>query len=139
MKKEMIFGIVILIVIMGIIPGIIIFKSLDNINYNRIYISSLEFDGRLAEYSFKPEVSNDESYKIRFKLKDSLKENVRISLYKIEDGKELNIKLNENLETDELQNLNQTELKLVVYIEKSYKLLDKDYIDIAYLSINNAN
>lgn len=95
--------------------------------------------GRLAEYSFKPEVSNDESYKIRFKLKDSLKENVRISLYKIEDGKELNIKLNENFETDELQNLNQTELKLVVYIEKSYKLLDKDYIDIAYLSINNAN
>ena len=139
MKKEMIYGIVILIVIMGIIPGIIIFKSLDNINYNRIYISSLEFNGRLAEYSFKPEVSNDESYKIRFKLKDSLKENVRISLYKIEDGKELNIKLNENLETDELQNLNQTELKLVVYIEKSYKLLDKDYIDIAYLSINNAN
>lgn len=139
MKKEMIFGIVILIVIMGIIPGIIIFKSLDNTNYNRIYISSLEFDGRLAEYRFKPEVSNDESYKIRFKLKDSLKENVRISLYKIEDGKELNIKLNENFETDELQNLNQTELKLVVYIEKSYKLLDKDYIDIAYLSINNAN
>lgn len=139
MKKEMIYGIVILIVIMGIIPGIIIFKSLDNINYNRIYISSLEFDGRLAEYSFKPEVSNDEPYKIRLKLKDSLKENVRISLYKIEDGKELNIKLNENVETDELQNLNQTELKLVVYIEKSYKLLDKDYIDIAYLSINNAN
>lgn len=139
MKKEMIFGIVILIVIMGIIPGIIIFKRLDNTNYNRIYISSLEFDGRLAEYSFKPEVSNDESYKIRFKLKDSLKENVCISLYKIEDGKELNIKLNENFETDELQNLNQTELKLVVYIEKSYKLLDKDYIDIAYLSINNAN
>lgn len=139
MKKEMIFGIVILIVIMGIIPGIIIFKNLDNTNYNRIYISSLEFDGRLAEYSFKPQVSNDESYKIRFKLKDSLKENVRISLYKIEDGKELNIKLNENFETDELQNLNQTELKLVVYIEKSYKLLDKDYIDIAYLSINNAN
>lgn len=139
MKKEMIFGIVILIVIMGIIPGIIIFKNLDNTNYNRIYISSLEFDGRLAEYSFKPEVSNDESYKIRFKLKDSLKENVRISLYKIEDGKELNIKLNENFETDELQNLNQTEFKLVVYIEKSYKLLDKDYIDIAYLSINNAN
>lgn len=139
MKKEMIFGIVILIVIMGIIPGIIIFKNLDNTNYNRIYISSLEFDGRLAEYSFKPEVSNDESYKIRFKLKDSLKENVRISLYKIEDGKELNIKLNENFETDELQNLNQMELKLVVYIEKSYKLLDKDYIDIAYLSINNAN
>ena len=139
MKKEMIYGIVILIVIMGIIPGIIIFKSLANTNYNRIYISSLEFDGRLAEYGFKPEVSNDESYKIRFKLKDILKENVRISLYKIEDGKELNIKLNENLETDELQNLNQTELKLVVYIEKSYKLLDKDYIDIAYLSINNAN
>lgn len=139
MKKEMIFGIVILIVIMGIIPGIIIFKNLDNTNYNRIYISSLEFDGRLAEYSFKPEVSNDESYKIRFKLKDSLKENVHISLYKIEDGKELNIKLNDNFETDELQNLNQTELKLVVYIEKSYKLLDKDYIDIAYLSINNAN
>ena len=139
MKKEMIFGIVILIVIMGIIPGIIIFKNLDNTNYNRIYISSIEFDGRLAEYSFKPQVSNDESYKIRFKLKDSLKENVRISLYKIEDGKELNIKLNENFETDELQNLNQTELKLVVYIEKSYKLLDKDYIDIAYLSINNAN
>ena len=139
MKKEMIFGIVILIVIMGIIPGIIIFKNLDNTNYNRIYISSLEFDGRLAEYRFKPEVSNDESYKIRFKLKDSLKEKVRISLYKIEDGKELNIKLNENFETDELQNLNQTELKLVVYIEKLYKLLDKDYIDIAYLSINNAN
>ena len=69
MKKEMIFGIVILIVLMGIIPGIIIFKSLDNTNYNRIYISSLEFDGRLAEYRFKPEVSNDEPYKIRLKLK----------------------------------------------------------------------
>lgn len=139
MKKEMILGIIILLVIMGIIPGIIIFKGLENMDYNKIYLSSLEFNGRVAEYNFRPNVSGNQSYKIKLKLKDSLKDNIRVSLYKFEDEKELNIKLDENLETEQIENLNQLELKLVIYVEKSYDLLDKDYIDIGYLSINNAN
>ena len=138
MKKEVIIGILIILLIMGIIPGIIIFKSLENNDYTRLYINSFEIDGRLAEYTFKPVVS-DGTYKIKLKVKDDLKENIRISLYRVEDGKELNIKLDDNLETESLNNLNQAELKIVVYIEKSYNLLDKDYIDIGYLSINNAN
>ena len=138
MKKEIIIGILIILLIMGIIPGIIIFKSLENNDYTRLYINSFEIDGRLAEYTFKPVVS-DGTYKIKLKVKDDLKENIRISLYRVEDGKELNIKLDDNLETESLNNLNQAELKIVVYIEKSYNLLDKDYIDIGFLSINNAN
>lgn len=138
MKKEVIIGILIILLIMGIIPGIIIFKSLENNDYTRLYINSFEIDGRLAEYTFKPVVS-DGTYKIKLKVKDNLKENIRISLYRVEDGKELNIKLDDNLETESLNNLNQAELKIVVYIEKSYNLLDKDYIDIGFLSINNAN
>ena len=138
MKKEVIIGILIILLIMGIIPGIIIFKSLENNDYSRLYINSFEIDGRLAEYTFKPVVS-DGTYKIKLKVKDDLKENIRISLYRVEDGKELNIKLDDNLETESLNNLNQAELKIVVYIEKSYNLLDKDYIDIGFLSINNAN
>ncbi len=138
MKKEVIIGILIILLIMGIIPGIIIFKSLENNDYTRLYINSFEIDGRLAEYTFKPVVS-DGTYKIKLKVKDDLKENIRISLYRVEDGKELNIKLDDNLETESLNNLNQAELKIVVYIEKSYNLLDKDYIDIGFLSINNAN
>ena len=138
MKKEIIIGILIILLIMGIIPGIIIFKSLENNDYSRLYINSFEIDGRLAEYTFKPVVS-DGTYKIKLKVKDDLKENIRISLYRVEDGKELNIKLDDNLETESLNNLNQAELKIVVYIEKSYNLLDKDYIDIGFLSINNAN
>ena len=138
MKKEIIIGILIILLIMGIIPGIIIFKSLENNDYTRLYINSFEIDGRLAEYTFKPVIS-DGTYKIKLKVKDDLKENIRISLYRVEDGKELNIKLDDNLETESLNNLNQAELKIVVYIEKSYNLLDKDYIDIGFLSINNAN
>ena len=138
MKKKVIIGILIILLIMGIIPGIIIFKSLENNDYTRLYINSFEIDGRLAEYTFKPVVS-DGTYKIKLKVKDDLKENIRISLYRVEDGKELNIKLDDNLETESLNNLNQAELKIVVYIEKSYNLLDKDYIDIGFLSINNAN
>lgn len=138
MKKEVIIGILIILLIMGIIPGIIIFRSLENNDYTRLYINSFEIDGRLAEYTFKPVVS-DGTYKIKLKVKDDLKENIRISLYRVEDGKELNIKLDDNLETESLNNLNQAELKIVVYIEKSYNLLDKDYIDIGFLSINNAN
>ena len=138
MKKEVIIGILIILLIMGIIPGIIIFKSLENNDYTRLYINSFEIDGRLAEYTFKPVIS-DGTYKIKLKVKDDLKENIRISLYRVEDGKELNIKLDDNLETESLNNLNQAELKIVVYIEKSYNLLDKDYIDIGFLSINNAN
>ena len=138
MKKEIIIGILIILLIMGIIPGIIIFKSLENNDYSRLYINSFEIDGRLAEYTFKPVVS-DGTYKIKLKVKDDLKENIRISLYRVEDGKELNINLDDNLETESLNNLNQAELKIVVYIEKSYNLLDKDYIDIGFLSINNAN
>ena len=76
---------------------------------------------------------------IKFKVKDELKDNIRISLYKLEDGKELNIKLNDKLESEEIENLKDLDLKLVVYIEKSYNMLDKDYINIGYLSINNAN
>lgn len=140
MKKKIITSLIILLfVIVLIAGGIFLYKNLDKTDYNRVYISSLEIDGRLAEYKFKPEVDTAESYKIRFKLKDNLKDNIRISLYKIEDGRELNVKLDENLETAELENINELELKLVIYIEKSYELLDKDYIDIGYLSINNAN
>ena len=138
MKKEIIIGILIIILIIGIIIGIIAFKSLENNDYTRLYINSFEIDGRLAEYTFKP-VVNDGTHKIKLKVQDDLKENIRISLYKIEDGKELNIKLDDNLETESLNNLHQAELKIVVYIEKSYNLLDKDYIDIGFLSINNAN
>ena len=90
MKKEVIIGILIILLIMGIIPGIIIFKSLENNDYTRLYINSFEIDGRLAEYTFKPVVS-DGTYKIKLKVKDDLKENIRISLYRVEDGKELNI------------------------------------------------
>lgn len=139
MKKKILIISMILLVVFIIVGGILIYKNQDKINYNRIYINSLEIDGRLAEYKFKPEVSTTETHKIKFKLKENLKDNIRISLYKIEDGKELNVKLNEDLETAELENINELELKLVIYIEKSYELLDKDYIDIGYLSISNAN
>ena len=99
----------------------------------------MEFDGRLAEYTFNPKINDDGVYKIKFKVKDDLKDNIRISLYKLEDGKELNIKLDDKLESEELEKVNELDLKLVVYVEKSYNMLDKDYIDIGYLSINNAN
>lgn len=139
MKKKIIIISIILLVIILIIGGIVLYKNFDKTDYDRVYISSFDIDGRLAEYKFKPGVNTTETCKIKFKLKENLKDNIRISLYKLEDGRELNVKLNENLETAELQNINELELKLVVYIEKSYELLDKDYIDIGYLSINNAN
>ena len=57
----------------------------------------MNFEGRLAEYTFSPKVNDDGVYKVKFKIKDELKDNIRISLYKQEDGKELNIKLNDKL------------------------------------------
>lgn len=139
MKKKILFIIAILLAIIGIIIGVIICINQDKTNYDRLYFNSLEFDGRLAEYSFSPKVNDNGIYKIKFKVKNDLKDNLHISLYKLEDGKELNIKLNENLETEEIEKLNELDLKLVVYVEKSYNMLDKDYIDIGYLSIKNAN
>lgn len=138
MKRKKISLIIILSIVL-IIAGIFLYKNINNIEHDRVYINSLEIDGRLAEYKFRPEIKTEGINKIRFKIKDNLKDNIHISLYKIENGKELNIKLDENLETAELENINKLELKLVVYIEKTYKLLDKDYIDIGYLSKSNAN
>ena len=139
MKKRIILICAILLAIIGIIIGVIICINQDKTDYNRLYLNSLEFDGRLAEYTFNPKINDDGVYKIKFKVKDDLKDNIRISLYKLEDGKELNIKLDDKLESEELEKVNELDLKLVVYVEKSYNMLDKDYIDIGYLSINNAN
>ncbi|MBP3254865.1 MAG: hypothetical protein J6M60_00015 [Clostridia bacterium] len=139
MKKRIILICAILLAIIGIIVGVIICINQDKTDYNRLYLNSLEFDGRLAEYTFNPKINDDGVYKIKFKVKDDLKDNIRISLYKLEDGKELNIKLDDKLESEELEKVNELDLKLVVYVEKSYNMLDKDYIDIGYLSINNAN
>lgn len=140
MKKKIILIICIsfLVLILGL--GVfIIYKNADKTDYNRVYISSLDIDGRITEYEFKSNINNNEPYKIKLKVKENLKENLRMSLYKIEDGKELNVKINDNLETDELTSDSPTNYKLVIYIEKSYELLDKDYVDIGFLSIKNAN
>ena len=146
MKKRVILICAILLAIIGIIVGVIsitisviVCINQDKTNYEKIYLNSLNFEGRLAEYTFSPKVNDDGVYKVKFKIKDELKDNIRISLYKQEDGKELNIKLNDKLESEEIENLKDLDLKLVVYVEKSYNMLDKDYIDIGYLSINNAN
>ncbi len=139
MRKKVILIGFILLAIIGIIVGIAIFSNQEKINYNRLYLNSLEFDGRLAEYTFKPDVNDEGIYKIKFKVKDELRDNICISLYKLEDDKELNIKLNNELESEEIEKLNELNLKLVVYVKKTYNLLDKDYIDIGFLSINNAN
>ena len=138
MRRKIILISAILLAIIVTIVGLIVYINQEN-DYNRIYLNSLEFDGRLAEYNFKPTVNDDGAYKLKFKVKDELKNNIRISLYKLEDGKELNIKLNDKLESEEIDKLSELELKLVVYVEKSYNVLDKDYIYIDYLSINNAN
>lgn len=136
MKGKILLISVILLIIIGVITGIIVYMNTNKTNYEKVYISSLEISGRLAEYKFKPNVNDvNGSYKIKLKVKDELKDKIRMSLYKIEDGKELNIKLNSNLETDKIDNLGQYEIKLVIYIERSYDLLDKDCINIAYLSI----
>ena len=72
MKKKIVTSLIILLfVIVLITGGIFLYKNLDKTDYNRVYISSLEIDGRLAEYKFKPEVDTTESYKIKFKLKDN--------------------------------------------------------------------
>ena len=139
MKRKIILISIILLAIIGIIVGIIICINQDKTDYDRIYLNSLEFDGRLAEYTFNPKLDDKGTYKIKFKVKDNLKDNVHISLYKLENGKELNIKLEDKLESEEIEKLNELNLKLVIYKEKSYNMLDKDYIDIGYLSINNAN
>lgn len=139
MKKRIILICAILLAIISITISVIVCINQDKTDYEKIYLNSLNFEGRLAEYTFSPKVNDDGVYKVKFKVKDELKENIRISLYKQEDGKELNIKLNDKLESEEIENLKDLDLKLVVYVEKSYNMLDKDYINIGYLSINNAN
>lgn len=140
MKKKVILVVCILLLVLVIgVVAFIVYKNADNTDYNRVYISSLDIDGRITEYEFKSNINNNEPYKIKLKVKDNLKQNLRMSLYKLEDGKELNVKLNDNLETDELTSDSSTNYKLVIYIEKSYELLDKDYVDIGFLSIKNAN
>ena len=139
MKKRIILICAILLAIISITISVIVCINQDKTNYEKIYLNSLNFEGRLAEYTFNPKVNDDGVYKVKFKIKDELKDNIRISLYKQEDGKELNIKLNDKLESEEIENLKDLDLKLVVYVEKSYTMLDKDYINIGYLSINNAN
>lgn len=139
MKKRIILICAILLAIISITISVIVCINQDKTNYEKIYLNSLNIEGRLAEYTFSPKVNDDGVYKVKFKIKDELKDNIRISLYKQEDGKELNIKLNDKLESEEIENLKDLDLKLVVYVEKSYTMLDKDYIDIGYLSINNAN
>lgn len=139
MKKKIIIVCGILLAIICIAISFFIWINKDKTDYDKIYLNSLNFEGRLAEYTFSPKVNDDGVYKVKFKIKDELKDNIRISLYKLEDGKELNIKLNDKLESEEIENLKDLDLKLVVYVEKSYNMLDKDYINIGYLSINNAN
>ena len=139
MKKRIILICAILLAIISITISVIVCINQDKTNYDKIYLNSLNFEGRLAEYTFNPKVNDDGVYKVKFKIKDELKDNIRISLYKQKDGKELNIKLNDKLESEEIENLKDLDLKLVVYVEKSYTMLDKDYINIGYLSINNAN
>ena len=139
MKKRIILICAILLAIISITISVIVCINQDKTNYEKIYLNSLNFEGRLAEYTFSPKVNDDGVYKVKFKIKDELKDNIRISLYKQEDGKELNIKLNDKLESEEIENLKDLDLKLVVYVEKSYTMLDKDYINIGYLSINNAD
>ena len=139
MKKRGILICAILLAIISITISVIVCINQDKTNYEKIYLNSLNFEGRLAEYTFSPKVNDDGVYKVKFKIKDELKDNIRISLYKQKDGKELNIKLNDKLESEEIENLKDLDLKLVVYVEKSYTMLDKDYINIGYLSINNAN
>lgn len=139
MKKRIILICAILLAIISLTISVIVCINQDKTNYEKIYLNSLNFEGRLAEYTFSPKVNDDGVYKVKFKIKDELKDNIRISLYKQEDGKELNIKLNDKLESEEIENLKDLDLKLVVYVEKSYNMLDKDYINIGYLSINNAN
>ena len=139
MKKRIILICAILLAIISITISVIVCINQDKTDYDKLYLNSLNFEGRLAEYKFSPKVNDDGVYKVKFKVKDELKDNIRISLYKLEDGKELNIKLNDKLESEEIENLKDLDLKLVVYIEKSYNMLDKDYINIGYLSINNAN
>ena len=139
MKKRIILICAILLAIISITISVIVCINQDKTDYDKLYLNSLNFEGRLAEYTFSPKVNDDGVYKVKFKVKDELKDNIRISLYNLEDGKELNIKLNDKLESEEIENLKDLDLKLVVYIEKSYNMLDKDYINIGYLSINNAN
>ena len=139
MKRKVILVCGILLAIISITISVLVCINKDKTDYDKIYLNSLNFEGRLAEYTFKPKVNDDSVYKVKFKIKDGLKDNIRISLYKLENGKELNIKLNDKLESEEIENLKDLDLKLVVYVEKSYNMLDKDYINIGYLSINNAN
>lgn len=139
MKRKIILVCGILLAIISITISVLVCINKDKTDYDKIYLNSLNFEGRLAEYTFKPKVNDDSVCKVKFKIKDGLKDNIRISLYKLENGKELNIKLNDKLESEEIENLKDLDLKLVVYVEKSYNMLDKDYINIGYLSINNAN
>ena len=66
MKKKIILAVCILLLILVI--GLVVFflcKSTDKTDYNRVYISSLNIDGRLAEYQFTPDISNNGTYKIK--------------------------------------------------------------------------
>ena len=57
MKKRIILICAILLAIIGIIVGVIICINQDKTDYNRLYLNSLEFDGRLAEYTFNPKIN----------------------------------------------------------------------------------
>lgn len=139
MKNRVILICAILLAVICIVISVFVCINQDKTDYDKLYLKSLNFEGRLAEYTIKPKVNDDGVYKVKFKIKDELKDNIHISLYKQEDGKELNIKLNDKLESEGIKNLKDLDLKLVVYVKKSYNMLDKDYINIGYLSINNAN
>lgn len=139
MKGKIILISGILLAIICTIICLLVYINKDKTDFDKLYFNTLNFEGRLAEYTFKPKINDSGVYKVKFKIKDDLKDKIHISLYKFEDGKELNIKLNDKLETEEIENLKELDLKLVIYVEKSYNMLDKDYINIGYLSINNAN
>ena len=88
MKKRIILICAILLAIISITISVIVCINQDKTDYDKLYLNSLNFEGRLAEYTFSPKVNDDGVYKVKFKVKDELKDNIRISLYKLEDGKE---------------------------------------------------
>ena len=74
MKKKIIIVCGILLAIICIAISFFIWINKDKTDYDKIYLNSLNFEGRLAEYTFKPKVNNDSGYKIKFKIKEELKE-----------------------------------------------------------------
>ena len=75
MKKKIIIVCGILLAIICIAISFFIWINKDKTDYDKIYLNSLNFEGRLAEYTFKPKVNNDSGYKIKFKIKEELKDN----------------------------------------------------------------